>query len=105
MDSYVLYNHKINANSYSLSIGPIFIVKHHLKSNYEGYFILEQINNNILGWTEPRENICIINEKCLFENFQIEEPSHIQDKIKLNNCAFGISIILRHEDNSHKKKI
>lgn len=104
MDSYVLFNYKINAYSYSLSIEPIFIVKYHLKSNYEGFFILEEKNDNILGWTEPRENITIINEKYLFEKSEIIDPSHIQDEIQLKHCAFGITIVLRHEDNSHKKK-
>ena len=104
MDSYVLNNYRIKDYSYSLSIEPIFIVKHHLKSNYEGFFILEEINDDILGWTEPRENITIINENYLFEKYKYKDPSHIKDKNDLKDCAFGISIVLRHEDNSHKKK-
>ncbi len=104
MDSYVLHNFKINKSSYSISIEPIFIVKQHLKSNYEGFFILEELNDNILGWTEPRENITIINEKYLFEKTEYIDPSHIKDKIKLKNCAFGITIVLRHENNLYKKK-
>ena len=104
MDSYVLYNYKIGALSYSLSIEPIFIIKHHLKSKYEGFLILEEISNDILGWTEPRENITIINEKYLFEKTIFKDPSHIQDEVNLKNCAFGISMVLRHENNSHKKK-
>ena len=103
MDSYVLYNFKINNYSYSLSIEPIFIVKQHLKSNYEGFFILEEVNDNILGWTEPRENITVINEKYLFDKTEFIDPSHIQDENKLKNCAFGITIVLRHENNSYKK--
>ena len=103
--SYVLYNHKINSQSYSLSIEPLFIVKHHLKSNYEGFFILEEINDAILGWTEPRENFTIINEKYLLENCNYKDPSHISDKNELKNCAFGITIVLRHEDNSNIKNL
>ena len=104
MDSYVSHNYKINERSYSLSIEPLFIIKNHLKSNYEGFFLLEEVNSNILGWTEPRENITIINEKNLFEKSNYIDPSHISDEKDLKNCAFGISIVLRHENNSHKKK-
>ena len=104
MDSYILYNYKINANSYSLSIEPISILKNHLKSNYEGFLMLEEVNDNILGWTEPIENIVVINEKYLFEKSKFKEPSHIQNETDLKNGAFGISIVLRHENNSHKKK-
>ena len=105
MDSYILFNYKINSYSYTLSIEPIFIVKHNLKSNYEGFFILEEKNENILGWTEPNENIVVINERYLFEKSEIVDPSHIQDETKLKNCAFGISIILMHEFNSLKNNL
>ena len=65
MDSIILYNYQISENSYSLSIEPLFIIKHHLKSNYEGFFLLEETDDKILGWTEKRENITIINEQYL----------------------------------------
>ena len=104
MDSFILKNYKINEYSYSLSIEPIFIVKHNLKSNYEGFFLLEEINKNILGWSEPKENITIINEKYLFEKYKYNDPSHIIGKNDLNDCAFGISIFLLYENNSHKSK-
>jgi len=104
MDSYIMYNYKKESNSYSLSIEPIFIVKHHLKSNYEGFFLLEELNDNVLGWTEPYENVTIINEQYLFEKYKYKDPSNIQNESDLKDCAFGISIVLRHENNSHKKK-
>ena len=104
MDSYIMYNYKKESNSYSLSIEPIFIVKHHLKSNYEGFFLLEELNDNILGWAEPYENVTIINEQYLFEKYKYKDPSNIQNESDLKDCAFGISIVLRHENNSHKKK-
>ena len=104
MDSYVLKNYAIGEYSYSLSIEPIFILKYHLKSNYEGFFILEELNCAILGWTEPIENITIINENYLFQKFEQNDPSHISNEKDLKNGAFGISIVLRHENNSHKKK-
>ena len=104
MDSYVLKNYAIGEYSYSLSIEPIFILKYHLKSNYEGFFILEELNCAILGWTEPIENITIINENYLFQKFEQNDPSHISNEKDLKNGAFGISIVLRHENNSHNKK-
>ena len=66
--------------------------------------MLEEINNNILGWNEPRENFTIINEKYLFEKYKYKDPSNIKDKNDLNDCAFGISIFLLYENNSHKSK-
>ena len=105
MDSIILYNYQISENSYSLSIEPLFIIKHHLKSNYEGFFLLEETDDKILGWTEKRENITIINGQYLFEKTKFKDPSHIRDKKELKNVAFGVTIVLRHENNSHKKKI
>ena len=104
MDSFVLYNYQISEYSYSLSIEPMFIVKYHLKTNFEGFFLLEEIDARILGWTEKRENITIINERYLFEKSNFKDPSHISDKKELKNLAFGVTIVLRHENNSHKKK-
>ena len=103
MDSYIMHNYNYNSSSYSLSIEPIFIVKHHLKSNYEGFFLLEEVNDNILGWTEPFENVTIINEKYLLAKYKYKDPSNIKNKKDLKDCAFGISIVLLHENNSHKK--
>ena len=48
MDSQILFNYKINDFSYSLSIEPLFMMKHHLKSNYEGFLFLEKNNDDIL---------------------------------------------------------
>ena len=104
MDSIILYNFQISENSYSLSIEPLFIIKHHLKRNYEGFFLLEEIDDKILGWTEKKENVTIINEQYLFEKTKFKDPSHIRDKKELKNIVFGVTIILRHENNSHKKK-
>lgn len=104
MDSIILYNYQIYENSYSLSIEPLFIIKHHLKSNYEGFFLLEEIDDKILGWTEKKENVTIINEQYLFEKTKFKDPSHIRDKKELKNVAFGETIVLRHLNNSHKKK-
>ena len=104
MDSIILYNFQISENSYSLSIEPLFIVKHHLKRNYEGFFLLEETNDKILGWTEKKEKVTIINEQYLFEKTKFKDPSHIRDKKELKNVAFGVTIVLRHENNSHKKK-
>lgn len=105
MDSIILYNYQIYENSYSLSIEPLFIIKHHLKSNYEGFFLLEELDDKILGWTEKKENVTIINEQYLFEKTKFKDPSHIRDKKELKNVAFGVTIVLRHENNFHKKKI
>ena len=38
MNSYIFLNYLLNNDSYSLSIEPLFILKKHLMSNYEGFF-------------------------------------------------------------------
>ena len=104
MDSYILYNYQKKSNSYSLSIEPEFIVKYHLKSNYEGFFFVERIDNNILAWTEKKENIIVINETNLFERSKYLNVRYIENKEDSNSHAFGISMVFRHESNSHIKK-
>ena len=104
MDSNILYNNKINDYSYSLSIEPLFIVKYHLKSNYEGFFFTEKIDNNNLAWTEDKENIIVINEENLFQRSKYIYIEYIDDENDSKSHAFGISIVFRHESNSHKKK-
>ena len=104
MDSYILYNYQKKSNSYSLSIEPEFIVKYHLKSNYEGFFFVERIDNNILAWTEEKENIIVINETNLFERSKYINVRYIENEEDANSHAFGISMVFRHESNSHIKK-
>ena len=105
MDSYILHNYLSNDDSYSFSIEPLFILQKHLESNYEGFLILEKQNNNIIAWTEPDVQITIINEYNLFQRTDIKNISVIKDEKIRKNHAFGISIVLRHEKNSHQKKI
>ena len=79
-------------------------MKYNLKTNFEGFFILDEMNKKILAWTETKENIIIINERYLFGKTNFKDPSHISDKKELKNNAFGVTIVLRHENNSHRKK-
>ena len=105
LDSYILFNYKLKYNSYSFSIEPLFMVKYHLKSNYEGFMFLESINNDALGWTDNQDNATIINIENLFEKSKYKNPTYIEDQKDLNNHAFGISIVSRHahlKKNSHK---
>ena len=107
MDSYILTNYNIkgeNNQSYTFSIEPLFILKHHLISNYEGFFITERHNNNIIAWTDIDTRITIINEENLFGRSNLKDISFIEDNKTLKDHAFGVSIILRHEKNSHQKK-
>lgn len=104
MDSHILYNYIILDISYSLSIEPLFIVKYHLKSNYEGFFFKENLRNDVIAWTENKLNVIVINEYNLFEKSKYKQYSYIQNEIDSKSHAFGISIVFRHESNSHKKK-
>lgn len=105
LDSYILYNYQLKSNSYSFSIEPLFMVKYHLKSNYEGFLFFESINNNDLAWTDNQDNVTIINTENLFEKSKYKNPTYIEDQKDINNHAFGISMVSRHERNSHMKKI
>ena len=104
MDSYLLYNDFINGSSYSFSLEPIFILKHHLSSNYEPFIFTEKQDNNILAFTEVDTRATIINETQLFVRSKLEDVSLINDEKALKHHAFGISMVLRHVKNSHQKK-
>ena len=103
MNSYIFLNYLLNEESYSFSIEPLFILKKHLMSNYEGFFLLENHNNDIIAWTESDVQITVLNEYNLFQRTN-ENPSQIKDEKILKNHTFGISVVLRHEKNSHQKK-
>ena len=77
MDSHIVYNYHKKAYSYSLSIEPLFIVKYHLKSIYEGFLFYENINNDRLAWTEKDLNVIVINNLNLFENSKYSEIIYI----------------------------
>ena len=104
MDSLILFNYNTGEKSYSFSIEPLFILKHNLASNYEGFFFTENHDNNVIAWTDVDTKITIINEECLFERSELKDASFIKnDKLALNNHAFGISVVNRHEKNLYLK--
>ena len=104
MDSYILFNHILNGDSYSFSMEPLFILQNHLISNYESFLILEDHINDIIAWTESDVQITIINKNNLFEKTNIKNTSIIKDEALRKNHSFGISMVFRHEKNSHQKK-
>ena len=106
MDSYILanYNIKSGQSSYSFNIEPLFILKYHLRSNYEDFFVVESQGNDKIAWTDIDYRVTVINEQNLFQRSTEEDVSYIKDKKALKNHAFGISIVFRHEKNSHQKK-
>ena len=104
MDSQILFNYQIKDYSYSLSIEPLFMVKHHLKSNYEGFLFTENNNDNIIAFTENYLNVIVINELNLFENSKYTDTTYIENIEDSKHHAFSISMVLRHESNTHKKK-
>ena len=101
MDSYILHNYLLNEEkSYSLSIEPLFIIKYHLKENYEDFFFIEYYNNKELASHYINERITVINESNLFKK-DIHSINNLKEK---KNIAFAISMEFRHEKNSHQKK-
>ena len=102
MDSYILHNYLLNEEkSYSLSIEPLFIIKYHLKENYEDFFFIEYYNNKELASHYINERITVINESNLFKK-DIHSINNLKEK---KNIAFAISMEFRDEKNSHQKKI
>ena len=106
MDSHILYNYNnlIKNKSYSFSLEPLFVLKYHLISNYEGFFLTEMHNNDVLAWTEVDVRITIINITNLFQKSKVRDISIIHDNKVLKDHAFGISVVFRHEKKSHQKK-
>ena len=108
LDSYILSNHFINNNkSYSLTIEPLFIIQKHLIQTYEGFFLIEEWNNDRFAQRITDERITTINIAKIFEFSNITKKEHfeeIRDIKTLKNHAFSISMVLRHENNSHHKK-
>ena len=106
MDSYILNNYNIGWGdpSYSFNIEPLFILKYHLISNYEDFFLIESHNTDDIALTDIEYRITIINKKNLFKRSNEKNISHITDKNALKNHAFGISMVFRHEKNAHQKK-
>ena len=101
MDSYILHNYSLNKEkSYSLSIEPLFIVKHHLIENYDDFFFIEYYSNKSFASHYLKERITVINELNLFNN-DINSLKNIKEK---KDSAFSISMEFRHEKNSHQKK-
>ena len=101
MDSYILHNYSLNKEkSYSLSIEPLFIVKHHLLENYDDFFFIEYYENKAFASHYLNERITVINETNLFNN-DINSLKNLKEK---KDSAFSISMEFRHEKNSHQKK-
>ena len=103
LDSYILSNHFINNNkSYSLTIEPLFIIQKHLIQTYEGFFLIEESNNDRFAQRITDERITTINIAKIFEFSNItkkEDFEEIRDIKTLKNHAFSISMVLRHENN------
>ena len=53
LDNYILYNYYVNSNSYTVSMEPLIITKHHLLSLYEPFlFVSIEANKdkNLIGY-------------------------------------------------------
>ena len=62
-DSFILYNYYINTFSYSFSMEPLYMIKYHLKSNYEEFFFTSREISDKYAYQALDEKITIINEK------------------------------------------
>jgi hypothetical protein len=111
IDSYILTNilideNKNNHNCCSLSLEPLFMLKHHLLQTYEGFFLIESEKENRYAQSIADDKITIINKVKVFEfsNLGMKNINKIEHPKYLKNHAFAISMEFRHENNSHHKK-
>lgn len=111
IDSYILTNilidkNKNNHNCCSLSLEPLFMLKHHLLQTYEGFFLIESEKENRYAQSIADDKITIINKVKVFEfsNLAMKNLNKIEHPQYLKNHAFAISMEFRHENNSHHKK-
>ena len=111
IDSYILTNNLIEDKrkdhcSYSFSLEPLFMLKHHLLQTYEGFFLVESSDEERYAQSITDEKITIINTKKIFEfsNLSMEEIEEIKEPHILKNHAFSLSMEFRHENNTHQKK-
>ena len=92
--------------SYSISLEPIFILKYHMISNYEDFFLIDKFgDDDEFAYQSIDENLTVIKEKALFnESFTYL----ISDIKKSKNYAFPLCIEFKHEKGhmarSHKNK-
>ena len=105
LDSYILFNYFIGAESYTFSLEPLILTKKHLLSSYDDFifsFKEKQKNNQLKLACQNRLNdITAINEYCLFTLFNECDS----DLLLGNDLAVPISSELLHERNGHSKKV
>ena len=107
LDCFILKNYYLDKKtSYSLSLQPIFILKYHMISNYEDFFLIDKFGeDDEFAYQSIDENLTVIKEKALFnESFTYL----INDTNKSKNYAFPLCIEFKHEKGhmtrSHKNK-
>jgi len=104
LDSYILFNYHINQVSYSFSMEPLYLIKYHLKCNYEEFFFTAREISDEYALQAADEKITIINEKNLFnKNHSDLELTEIKEVNESKNYALSISMEFRHEKNGHQK--
>ena len=104
LDSFILFNYCINEFSYSFSLENLYMIKFHLKSNYEEFFFTSREISDKYAYQAVEEKITIINEKTLFNReYDDKEIIDIEDFDESKHYALPISMEFRHEKNSHQK--
>ena len=95
LNSYVLFNYHINANSYTFSLEPLILTKNHLLSSYDKFIFTykEKVDHLQLESQNILNDLTAINEYNLF-------PLNINCDSKFlleNDFAVPISIEMLHE--------
>lgn len=103
LDSYVKYNYLHDENSYSFSMELLFMMKFILKSSYEPFFFIwNNDQTNIQAYFHKKNRLTVINEKLVFHDIE-KDLKNINDIEKSMKYVMPISILFKHEKNSHHK--
>ena len=105
LDSYILYNYNIGSNGYTLSLEPLILTKSHILASYDNFIFTvkekpKEDETVVFAYQCPRDDITIVNDYGLFPSAN----NRNSDKLRGNNYAVPITMILFHEKNAHSKK-
>ena len=104
LDSLILYNYLIKSKSYTFTMEPLYLIKLHLKSNYEEFFFTTRDKSDKFAQQSLDEKVTIINEYNLFnKEIYEDEITQITEDKESKNYALSISMEFRHEKNGHQK--
>ena len=103
-DSFEAYNYIHKRKSYTFSLEMNFMIKHHLLSAYENFFIVEKVSRKEYAYLDHKTKITVVNETSIFNDNgkDINTIINIEDT---KNCAIPMVLNFSHEKSGHYKFI